>query len=225
VTEHAGHVVAFGGFDGEPKLRDYVLDLTGKPRPRVAYLPTAVGDSDQAIRFFYERFAASRCEPYHVRLFGIPDRPNEQLREADVVLVSGGNTANMLAVWRVHGVDATLRELWESGAVLTGASAGAICWFESGVTDSFTAELDPIDDCLGFLSGSMCPHYDGEERRRPVYTRLVREGRLPPGLAADDGVGLHYTGTELTAVVTATPGKAAYRVDRDGEQRVDARVL
>jgi dipeptidase E len=221
----SGTIVAFGGFDGEEKLRDYVLDLTGKPRPRVAFLGTAVGDGFPWITYFYESFPSSRCEPFHVRLFGVPDRPNDRLREADAVYVSGGNTANMLAVWRVHGVDATLRELWERGVVLTGSSAGAICWFEAGVTDSFSAELDPLDGCLGFLAGSMCPHYDGEERRRPVYTRLVGEGRLPAGLAADDGVGLHFTGTELTAIVTATPGKAAYRVERDGELRLDARLL
>ena len=221
----SGHIVAFGGFQGEPKLRDYILDLSGKPRPRVAFLGTAVGDSDSSTRMFYEAFPASRCEPFHVRLFGIPERPTDRLSEADVVIVSGGNTANMLAVWRVHGVDETLRELWQGGAVLAGASAGAICWFESGVTDSFSEELDPIDDCLGFLAGSMCPHYDGEERRRPVYTRLVSEGRLPPGLAAEDDVGLHFAGTELTAIVAAQQGKAAYRVDGNGELRLDATVL
>jgi dipeptidase E len=219
------HIVAFGGFDGEPPLLDYLLELTGVARPKVAYLGTAVGDADLYIRIFYERFTHPRCDPFHVRLFGVPDRPNERLAEADAVYVSGGNTANMLAVWRVHGIDVTLRELWERGVVLTGASAGAICWFEAGVTDSFSAELDPLDDCLGFLAGSMCPHYDGEERRRPVYSRLVREGRLPPGVAADDFVGLHYAGIELAAVVTDRSGAAAYRVTPDGEERIEPRVL
>jgi peptidase E len=131
----------------------------------------------------------------------------------------------MLAVWRAQGVDQTLREVWERGVVLTGWSAGAICWFQSGVTDSFSAELDPIDWCLGFLSGSMCPHYDGEERRRPVYRRLVYDGTLPPGLAADDAVGLHFAGTELAEAVTGIAGSAAYRVDAEGERRLLARVL
>ncbi len=221
----ARHVVAFGGFDGERALRDYVLELTDAARPRVAFLGTAVGDADLAVRNFYENFPSSRCEPFHVRLFGVPDRPNERLREADAIYVSGGNTANMLAVWRVHGVDDALRDAWERGVVLTGSSAGAICWFEVGVTDSFGAELDPIDDCLGFLPGSMCPHYDGEERRRPVFTRLVSEGRLPPGLAADDGVGLRFSGSELVDVVTTRADAAAYRVGVDGEERVSARVL
>ena len=219
------HVVAFGGFDGDPLLRDYVLDLAAAARPKVAFLGTAVGDADLFIRTFYERFPASRCEPYHVRLFGVPEQPNERLAEADVVYVSGGNTANMLAVWRAQGVDATLLDLWRRGVVFTGASAGAICWFESGVTDSFREELDPITDCLGLLAGSMCPHYDGEERRRPVYTQLVREGTLPPGLAADDHVGLHFDGTDFVAAVTSRSEASAYRVTADGEERIDTRVL
>jgi peptidase E len=219
------HIVAFGGFMGEPALRAFVLDLAGAARPRVRFLGTAVGDSPLVAERFYEVFPATLCEPADVALFGIPDRPNERLREADVIVVSGGNTANMLAVWRAHGIDKTIREAWERGVVLTGWSAGAICWFDSAVTDSFSAELDPIHDCLGFLAGSMCPHFDSEERRRPVYTRLVREGTLPPGLAADDSVGLHFVGTELAEVVTAVSGSTAYRVDGDGETRLDARLL
>jgi dipeptidase E len=202
-----------------------VLGLTGVARPKVRFLGTATGDSAVAALRFYEQWPATHCEPLDVPLFGVPDRPNEKLLEADVIVVSGGNTANMLAVWRVHGIDTTVREAWERGTVLTGWSAGAICWFDSGVTDSFSEELDPIDSCLGFLGGSMCPHYDGEERRRPVYESLVRDGRLPPGIAADDGVGLHYIGTELAEVVTAASGSTAYRVDRDGETRLDARLL
>lgn len=219
------HVVAFGSFDGEQALRDFVLELTDVRRPKVRFLGTAVGDSPSATEAFYEAFAASLCEPSHVRLFGIPDRPAERLLEADAIVVSGGNTANMLAVWRLHGVDAALREAWERGTVLAGWSAGAICWFESGVTDSFRAALDPIGDCLGFLAGSMCPHYDSEERRRPVYRNLVDEGTLPAGLAADDAVGLHFSGTELVEAVTSRPRAAAYRVERASETRIEPRVL
>jgi peptidase E len=219
------HVVAFGGFTGEPSLRDYVLELTNVARPKVRFLGTATGDDAWATERFYEQWPATRCEPAHVPLFGVPDRPHERLLEADAIVVSGGNTANLLAVWRAQGVDETIREAWERGVVLAGWSAGAICWFESGVTDSFSPELDPIDACLGFLGGSMCPHYDSEERRRPVYSALVHEGRLPAGVAADDQVGMHFVGTELAEVITAAPGHAAYRVDRDGETTLDARAL
>lgn len=126
--------------------------------------------------------------------------------------------------WRVHGVDRALREAWERGCVLAGVSAGAICWFEDGVTDSFGPQLAPLRDGLGFLPGSFCPHYDSEERRRPLYTRLVRDG-FPPGWAADDGVGVHFEGRELREVVSARPGARAYRVEPEGETAVEPRLL
>ena len=129
----------------------------------------------------------------------------------------------MLAIWRVHGIDALLREAWENGVVLWGASAGMICWFEAGVTDSFGPQLAGLD-CLGLLPGSACPHYDGEEQRRPRYRELVDAG-FPEGIAADDGVGLHYVGTELAEIVTCRPGAAAYRVTRAGEEKLPAREL
>src|SRR5205823_3875042 len=142
----------------------------------------------------------------------------------DVIMIAGGNTANMLAVWRVHGFDRVLHEAWESGIVLTGWSAGMICWFEAGVTDSFGPQLEGMLDGLGFLPGSACPHYDGEELRRPVYRRLVAEG-FPGGIAADDGVGLHFLGTELAEVVSARDGATAYRVEAGGESPLEARRL
>ena len=154
--------------------------------------------------------------------------PPENLRQlalsCDAILVRGGNTANMLAVWRLHGFDAILREAWEAGVVLFGASAGMICWFEAGVTDSFGPGLEGLRDGLGLLAGSACPHYDGEELRRPRYGELVAGG-FPEGVAADDGVGLHYVGTELREVVTSRAGAAAYRVTRGGEERLQARLL
>jgi dipeptidase E len=147
--------------------------------------------------------------------------PPENLKElalgSDAILVCGGNTANLLAVWRVHGFDAILREAWEAGVLLCGWSAGMICWFEAGVTDSFGPQLTGMRDGLGFLPGSACPHYDGEELRRPVYTRLVRDEAFPPGIALDDGVAAHYVGTELHELLTARPDAAGYLVGLDGE--------
>jgi peptidase E len=129
----------------------------------------------------------------------------------------------MLAIWKVHGIDTVLREAWENGVVLCGASAGMICWFEAGVTDSFGPQLAGME-CLGFLPGSACPHYDGEEQRRPRYRELLDDG-FPEGVAADDGVGIHYIGTEIAEVVTCRPGAAAYRVTRDGEDKLETRSL
>jgi dipeptidase E len=154
--------------------------------------------------------------------------PPENLRELtlshDVILVCGGNTANLLAVWRVHGFDSILREAWESGVVLLGWSAGMICWFEAGVTDSFGPQLAGLRDGLGLLPGSACPHYDGEERRRPVYESLVADG-FPPGLALDDAAAARFDGTELVEVVVTDPGAKGYRVGPDGEQPLEARLL
>ncbi len=204
-------------------MRAFVLGQTGKQRPRLLYVPTATADDDWAIASFFE-LHVSLAEPSVLRTFPWPP---ESLRELvlsqDAICVGGGNTANMLAIWRVHGLDTLLREAWESGIVLYGGSAGMICWFEAGVTDSFGPQLAGMD-CLGFLPGSACPHYDGEELRRPRYRELV-DGGFPEGIAADDGVGLHFVGTELAEVVTCVPGAAAYRVTRSGDERIEPRLV
>ena len=204
-------------------MHDYVLGLVGKERPKLLFVPTAAADSDEYIVWAHERFD-SAAQLTHLKTFPWPPADlRELVLSQDAICVSGGNTANMLAIWRVHGIDSLMREAWENGIVLWGASAGMICWFEHGITDSFGPELDAMQ-CLGFLPGSACPHYDGEEMRRPRYRELV-EGGLPAGLAADDGVGLHFEGTELVEVVSCRPGAAAYRVTADGEERLEPRLL
>jgi dipeptidase E len=222
------HIVGLGGGgdtrEQSDRLYDYVLGLTGKPRPRLLTVPTAMAESDAVVAMHYEYFAL-RADVSVLRTFPWPP-PDIRARvlEQDAICVSGGNTANMLAIWRVHGIDELLREAWEAGVVLFGASAGMICWFEACITDSFGPQLEGLRDGLGFLAGSACPHYDGEEQRRPRYRALV-DGGFPPGIAADDGVGLHYEGTELAEIVTCRPGAAAYRVGTDGEERLAAREL
>jgi dipeptidase E len=221
-------IVAIGGggdtLEQTRALFRHVLSLTGKERPRVVHVPTAMGDASEGIVWGYERLGRL-CDLSHVRFFPYPP---EDLRELvlaqDAIYVGGGNVANMLAIWRVHGFGELLREAWERGIVLFGVSAGMICWFEAVVTDSFGLQLEGLRDGLGFLSGSACPHYDGEERRRPRYRELVDSG-FPEGIAAEDGVGLHYVGTDLSEVVTCRPGATAFRVTRDDEERLDAREL
>jgi peptidase E len=165
---------------------------------------------------------------------GLFRREVEELRpfllSQDVIYVGGGNTANMLAIWRVHGVDVILREAWEAGVILAGLSAGSLCWFEGGVTDSLGTSLRPMRDGLGLLSGSNCPHYDGEAQRRPVYQAAVASGALEAGYGADDGVALRYVGAELVEVVSEREGASAWRVSAvEGggvlEERVEARRL
>jgi dipeptidase E len=213
----SGHVVAMGGHPGGP-LVEFVLGLTHKERPRVLIVPTAQGDDPWAVVRSYELFPPTICQPSHLRLFGVPEAGwREKVASQDVVWVGGGNTANLLAVWRAQGFDAAIRSAWERGAVLCGSSAGAICWFEASVTDSFRAELDGMCDGLGLLPGSCCPHYDGEALRRPRYHELVAAG-FPAGFGIDDGAALHFEGTGLVEAVTAREGATAYRVElRDGD--------
>jgi dipeptidase E len=226
--EVGGQIVAMGGggffSDGRSPLDDFILSLSAVERPRICFVPTPSGDSDQGIAAFFEAFSTRDCEPSCLRLFGSPDDPVTHLSTQDVIYVCGGNTANALAIWRVHGVDVALRDAWERGAVLGGPSAGANCWFECSVTDSFGRDLAPLHDGLGLLPGSFCPHYDGEEFRRPRYRALVDEG-FPPGYAADDDAALHFVGTELREVVRAREGPAGYRVEPGVEMPMEARAL
>jgi peptidase E len=221
-------ILGLGGGGDTPEqtraLLAHAFSLTGKERPRVLHVPTAVGDADSAVVAFYER-CAGLGELSHLKFHPWPPAGLRELAMAqDAIFVGGGSTANMFAIWRVHGFDRILREAWEAGVVLSGWSAGMICWFEAGVTDSFRPDLDGMRDGLGFLAGSACPHYDGEALRRPRYHELVESG-FPEGVAADDGVGVHYVGRELREVVTCRPGAAAYRVTRDGEHRIEACLI
>ena len=216
------HIVAFGGGIRTTGVKmhpliAYVLSLPGKNRPKVCCIPTATGDSSADLVRFYNLFPASVCEPSHLELFNRRVRDiREYLLSQDVIFVLGGNTANMLAVWRTHGVDSVLKEAWEAGVVLCGGSAGSLCWFECGTTDSFDLnELQPLHDGLGFLPGSHCPHYDGEEQRRPLYHSLIAGG-FPPGYAVDDDVAIHFIGTEMSEVVSGRAGATAYRVELIG---------
>jgi peptidase E len=201
-------IVAFGGNPSTAQL-EHVFELAGGRR--------VLFDNTASPAFEGLELEA---EVTHLSFYPWPPADLRKLALAhDVILVAGGNTANLLAVWRVHGFDRVLREAWEAGVVLSGWSAGMICWFEAGVTDSFGPQLEGLRDGLGFLPGSACPHYDGEELRRPVYRELVHDG-FPPGIALDDGAGAHYRGTELEALIVSSPAAAGYLVTADGESRI-----
>jgi peptidase E len=200
--------------------------------PRFCYVGTAAGDSVNGTAAFYRAFAGSGVRASHLELFTMPniDDPRAHLRAQDVVWVGGGSVANLLAVWRVHGLDEIMRECWQEGVVLGGVSAGSICWHVGGTTDSFGLELRQVTNGLGFLPFGNGVHYDAEEQRRPLLHRLVADGTLPTSHATDDGVGLLYRGMELVEAVADRPGVAAYRVERsaDGtttETRIEPRRL
>lgn len=222
-----------GGFSMEPRNRrldKWLLGLARRRTPRVLFLPTASGDAKDYVQRFYRAFRRLSCHPAHLDLF---QRTVVDLRKLlvsqDLIYVGGGNTANMLAVWRLHGVDLALREAWDEGVVLCGLSAGAICWFEGGVTDSFGSELQPLRNGLGLLPGSFCPHYDGEIARRPAFQSLVAHGELPSGVAADDGVAILFEGSTISDVVRSRRGVGAYEVvaesGRPVERKIPARLL
>jgi peptidase E len=219
-------IIAFGGggFAMEPdnpRLDQYILSRARRRRPRVCFLPTASGDSHGFTLRFYRAFSQHDCIPSDLNLTGgggVDRRPANTadipafLADQDVLYVGGGNTANMLALWRTHGIDRELRTAWEAGTVLCGLSAGMICWFASSVTDSF-GRLAPLHDGLGFLPYSACPHYDGDPQRRPTFHRLIREG-LQAGYAADDGAALVFDDHELVEVVSSRPQATGYFVER-----------
>jgi dipeptidase E len=215
-------IIAMGGGDSGPVL-DYMLGLV-RETPRLLWVGTAGAEDPWNALQIHDRFHG-RADVRRLEFFPWPpENVRDLVLTQDVILVGGGNTANMLAVWRAHGFDVLLREAWEQGIVLIGWSAGMICWFEAGVTDSFGPQLDGMQDGLGFLSGSACPHYDDEELRRPLYRRLV-DGGFPPGYAADAGVGLHFVGTELTEVISPREGATAYRVEPGAETPLAAKLL
>jgi dipeptidase E len=230
-----GHIVALGGGGFSMKgaytaLDDFILGLSPRTRPRVCFIPTASADSAAYITRFYRAFS-DRCIATDLTIFDAPTLARQPaltsdladfVAAQDIFYVGGGNTAHLLAIWRLHGLDRLLRDAWMRGAVMAGISAGMICWFEAGVTDSFGA-LDALTDGLGLLPGSACPHYDSEAMRRERYHALIRAG-LPGGYAADDDVALHFTGTALVEIVSDRPDAAGYRVERDGDGIVESRL-
>lgn len=207
------------------------LAMTKKTRPRICLVLTAGGDPDDYYARCYEAFNVAGCDVTELRLFPQPSsEPEERLTGSDLVWVGGGSVANLLALWRLHGVDVAMRAAWERGVILAGVSAGSICWHVGGTTDSFGPTLQPVTNALGFLPYANGVHYDSEAQRRPLLHQLVSDGTLPPlAYATDDRVGIWYEGTEPMAVVadipvSASEGPAAYRIELVGGDIVEWRL-
>jgi len=201
-----------------PLLDEYILKQTDKRKPKVCFVGTASGDADGYILKFYTSFLKLRCIPTHLSLFNLPTKDLKAfVLNQDVIYVGGGNTKSLLALWKEWKLNIYLRAAWQNGVILTGISAGSICWFEEGLSDFFPGELNSLK-CLGFLKGSNCPHYDGEENRRPAYHKLILNGKMSEGVAAEDGIALHYVGTKLENVVSSRPDAKAYFVRKKSDE-------
>jgi len=212
-----------GGFLMErtiSELDEFFVRTTNVRKPRVCFISTGAGDPEIMLARYYRIFSKLGCRPSHLAFFRKPsrnaialDRIEKDLLAHDGIYVGGGNTRSMLAVWREWGLDAVLRKAWESGVLLGGMSAGAICWFEYGATDSVLGPgRSSALRCLGFLPGSCSPHFDGEPHRRDDFRRLIAEGELPPGIGIDDGVAVLFNGQSIAEVLSKRSGATAYRV-------------
>jgi len=206
----------------------YAADLAAAgASPRVCIVATAVGDSTEWLTAFYSAFGRAGWRPNHLALFPEPNVPDitEHLLAHDVVWVAGGSVANLLSLWRTHAVDEAMRTAWLAGVVLMGVSAGSVCWFVGGTTDSFGLPLRPVTDGLGFLPYSNSPHHDAEEQRRPAIHRLIADEALPDGYATDNGTGLVFEGTELVDCVAELEGVNAWRIARQLDGTVQESAL
>jgi peptidase E len=222
-----------GGFlmeEGTSAIDQFLLRLTGQIRPRICFVPTASGDSDEHLAKFYAAFHEKHCVPSHLAFFRKP-RANglpvahyrDSLLGQDVIFVGGGNTKSALAVWREWGLDEILKEAWQAGVTLSGMSAGALCWFEIGVSDSFgDGSYRPIP-CLGFLRGGCAAHYDEFPQRREMLHAAIRSGVVPDTIAIDNGAAVVFTDHTPPRVVTWIEGAAAYQVRRSSDSVVEER--
>lgn len=218
-------LIAGGGF--RTTFIRYMAELTGKDRPRLCYLPTASADRESGIIRWYENCSTLNVTPLVQQSFISSYRMDKSWQDVllsmDGIVVSGGNTLNQQAIWKIQGIDEVLKEAWDRGIVLGGASAGSLCWFEEGTTDSRPKEVTKIE-CLGFLRGSHSPHYDSEEVRRPTYHRLIRSGELKPGYACDNDAGIYFVDNEVKRVVKTREEASVYYVALKAGQIVETEL-
>lgn len=224
-------IFVYGGGFGKEFVR-YIKEQTGKSNPKVCFLPTASGDSERGIINFFEVCSDQGVQPSVMRVWiASPTAPKsweEILLDVDAIIVGGGNTLNMMAIWKAQGIDIALKKAYEKGIVMAGGSAGSLCWFKSGTTDSRPKELT-IVECLGFLDFSHCPHYHSEEARRPLYHKNILSGNLAPGYACDDRAGLLFINGTLKEAVSTEASQNSYFVTvKDGkisEEKLTSRIL
>ena len=207
----------FGRSPGEGVIEKYILDQSDKEKPNVCFIPTATGDTEAYKVNYFSTFSKLNCSPVHLDFFKRTPDLEELIKQQDIIFVGGGNTKSMLAVWKDWGLDLILKDAYERGVIMCGVSAGAICWFEEGVTDSWSEDLK-VMDCLGFVKGACCPHYDEEPLRRPSLSKFLTEGVMQSCYAVDGGCALHIENEQEYKAVVFAKDKNAYCVDLENDQ-------
>ncbi len=227
----ARKIFAWGGAT-DKAIANYLIKLIGKENPKVCFVPSATGDSVVSINNWYALMEGVPMRPHvmkvYINSYSTKESFEETLMRMDAVYVGGGNTLNMMAIWKAQGIDVALRKAYDAGVLMSGASAGSLCWFEGGTTDSRPKELSAMQ-CLGWLKYSHCPHYTSEEQRKPLYHKLIKSGELSPGYACDNQSGLYFENEALVRCVTSSPNSRSYFVDlKDGkisEQELKAELI
>ncbi len=209
-----------GGFGRNPSIgviENYILNQSTKKRPKICFIPTATGDDEAYKVNFYSTFTKFDCEPTHLDFFKRTPNLEKMIMKQDIIFVGGGNTMSMLAVWEKWGLDKILKQAYDNGTVMSGVSAGAICWFDKGITDSWAEKLQ-LMNCLNFVKGVCCPHYDEESERRPTLHKLLLNKKIKSCYAIDGGCALHLTnGTPFKAIAFEN-GKRSYCVKLENEE-------
>lgn len=215
---------SFASKDSNLKIEKYVLAQAKKEKPKVCFLPQASHETQDYIVKFFETFCDLGAEPSWISLFGrVEDTWRQTLLEQDIIYVGGGNTKSMLALWKAWGMDQVLMEAYQKGTILSGVSAGAICWFEQGITDSVWP-LGVIDG-LGFIKGSCCPHFDSEKERQSVYRDKVNTGVVKPGIALEDGTAAHFINGDLNGIIKSDESKKAIQINAGSENLIKTQFL
>ena len=202
----------FGRTPGEGLIEKYILDQSEKDVPNICFIPTATGDNEAYKVNYYSTFSKLECSPSHLDFFKRTPDLKELILKQDVIFVGGGNTKSMLAVWKDWGLDLLLKEAYEKGIIMSGVSAGAICWFDQGITDSWAEDLK-VMDCLGFIEGACCPHYDEEPQRKPSLNKFITEKVLKSCYAVDGGCALHIEDEKEFKSVVFSKNKNSFLVE------------
>ncbi len=213
----------FGRNPGEGIIERYILEQTKKRIPKICFIPTATGDNESYKVSFYETFTKLKCQPYHLDFFKRTPDLRKLILNQDAIFVGGGNTKSMLAVWREWKLDKILREAYESGIVMSGVSAGAICWFEKGITDSWSEDLK-VMECLGFVEGNCCPHYDEEPKRKPAVKKFLDEKKLTAVISIEGGSALHMKNGKIFKSLSFYKNKESYIVEKKGNKLIEKKI-